>query len=385
MPTSDQHRCASAYRSICTAPPFQRAVWQALLGIHSGSLSSYGAIAAAIGAPTAVRAVGAAIGRNPVSIIVPCHRVIGSSGALTGYAGGIDRKRALLQLEACRRHRPRRPCWHSMKQRDLIELVALAALWGASFLFTRISAEPFGAVALSGLRVAGAALALLPILLFRRELPDLRANWRPIMLLGITNSALPFLGFSYAVLTISGGLSSIFNAAAPLFGALIAWLWLGERLGAARVLGLGIGFAGVFGLVWSKSDVSSDGSGVQTLLAVLACIASSLAYGFSANFTRRYLADVAPMAVATGSQLSAAIVLALPTWWLWPQTTPGAGAWASLAALAVFCTGFAYVLYFRLIAHLGASTAITVTFLIPAFAIGVGSAVPRARRSPRRC
>jgi methylated-DNA-[protein]-cysteine S-methyltransferase len=79
--------------------PFQRAVWQALLGIHSGSLSSYGAIAAAIGAPSAVRAVGAAIGRNPVSVIVPCHRVIGSSGALTGYAGGIDRKRALLRLE----------------------------------------------------------------------------------------------------------------------------------------------------------------------------------------------------------------------------------------------------------------------------------------------
>lgn len=78
---------------------FQRAVWQALLGIASGTLSSYAAIAAAIGAPKAVRAVGAAIGRNPVSIIVPCHRVIGSSGALTGYAGGIDRKRALLQLE----------------------------------------------------------------------------------------------------------------------------------------------------------------------------------------------------------------------------------------------------------------------------------------------
>lgn len=81
--------------------PFQRAVWQALLGIAAGRTSSYAAIAAAVGTPVAVRAVGAAIGRNPVSVIVPCHRVIGSGGALTGYAGGIERKRALLRLEGC--------------------------------------------------------------------------------------------------------------------------------------------------------------------------------------------------------------------------------------------------------------------------------------------
>lgn len=79
---------------------FQRAVWDALLGIESGATCSYGDIARAIGSPQAVRAVGSAVGRNPVSVIVPCHRVVGSSGALTGYAGGLDRKRALLLLEA---------------------------------------------------------------------------------------------------------------------------------------------------------------------------------------------------------------------------------------------------------------------------------------------
>jgi methylated-DNA-[protein]-cysteine S-methyltransferase len=79
--------------------PFQREVWHALLAIPCGETVSYGHIAGAIGRPHAVRAVGAAIGRNPVAIIVPCHRVVGSNGALTGYAGGIDRKRALLALE----------------------------------------------------------------------------------------------------------------------------------------------------------------------------------------------------------------------------------------------------------------------------------------------
>lgn len=93
--------------------PFQRSVWAALLGIDAGTTRSYGDIARAVGKPVAVRAVGAAVGRNPVSILVPCHRVIGSDGSLTGYAGGIERKVALLRLEASRlapaATRPRRP------------------------------------------------------------------------------------------------------------------------------------------------------------------------------------------------------------------------------------------------------------------------------------
>ncbi len=78
---------------------FQQAVWQALLAIPSGATTSYGEIGARIGRPAAVRAVGAAVGRNPVSVIVPCHRVLGRDGSLTGYAGGLARKTALLQLE----------------------------------------------------------------------------------------------------------------------------------------------------------------------------------------------------------------------------------------------------------------------------------------------
>ena len=78
---------------------FQQKVWHALLEIQSGVTLSYGAVSQAIGQASAVRAVAAAIGRNPLSIVVPCHRVLGANGALTGYAGGLDRKAALLQLE----------------------------------------------------------------------------------------------------------------------------------------------------------------------------------------------------------------------------------------------------------------------------------------------
>ena len=84
--------------------PFQRSVWQALLRIGHGHTSSYGEIAAQVGTPNAPRAVGAAVGRNPVSIVVPCHRVLGAGGALTGYAGGLERKVALLDLERKSQH-----------------------------------------------------------------------------------------------------------------------------------------------------------------------------------------------------------------------------------------------------------------------------------------
>lgn len=85
--------------TLVTGTAFQQAVWQALLPIPFGSTCSYGELAGGIGKPSAVRAVGAAVGRNPLTIIVPCHRVIGANGSLTGYAGGLSRKTALLQLE----------------------------------------------------------------------------------------------------------------------------------------------------------------------------------------------------------------------------------------------------------------------------------------------
>jgi drug/metabolite transporter (DMT)-like permease len=252
-----------------------------------------------------------------------------------------------------------------MKSSDLMELVSLAALWGASFLFMRMGAAEFGPVALAAVRVAGATLFLLPLLMLRGQWPALRTHWRPIFVVGVLNSALPFLCFSYAALSITAGLSSIFNAATPLFGALIAWLWLKDRLTPSRVLGLAIGFAGVLWLAWDKASFKPGGSG----WAIVACLAGTLCYGVSASYTKKRLTGVAPLAVATGCQVAAALVLALPALLWWPAAMPSADAWLAAALLALACTGVAYVLYFRLIAHVGPANAIAVTFLIPVFAV----------------
>ncbi|MBS0448670.1 MAG: DMT family transporter [Proteobacteria bacterium] len=256
-----------------------------------------------------------------------------------------------------------------MKPADLTELVALAAVWGGSFLFMRMGAGEFGPFALVALRVGGAALLLMPWLVASGGWPDLKRHWRPIFVVGVTNSALPFLGFAYAAMSITAGLSAVFNAAAPLFGAAIGWLWLKDRLNAPRLAGLAIGFGGVLWLAGDKASFKPGGSG----WAVVACLAASLLYGVSANLAKRYLAGVKPLAVAAGSQLSATLVLAIPAALAWPEVLPSQRAWTAALLLAFVCTGLAYVMFFRLIAHVGPSNAIAVTFLVPVFAIVWGS------------
>lgn len=254
-----------------------------------------------------------------------------------------------------------------MRVRDLLELVALAALWGGSFLFMRVGAPEFGAVALVAVRVALAAAALLPLVVWRRQLAALRVHWRAIAVVGLINSALPFVLFTYAALSINAGLSAVFNATAPLWGALIAWLWLNDRPGASRGAGLAVGFAGVAWLAWDKAAFKAGAD--DTGLAVLACLAATLCYGIGANYTKRRLAGVSPLAVAAGSQVAAAVALVIPALAWWPASPPSARAWLGVLMLGVLCTGLAYLLYFRLIAQVGPAKAISVTYLIPLFGV----------------
>jgi drug/metabolite transporter (DMT)-like permease len=252
-----------------------------------------------------------------------------------------------------------------MGPRDITELVSLAMLWGGSFLFMRMGAAEFGPVVLSALRLIGASLLLMPLLLWRGQWESLRQHWRPIFVVGVTNSALPFVCFAYAALSINAGLMAIFNAATPLFAAVIAWWWLKDSLTPLRIAGLVIGFIGVAWLAFDKASFKPGGSG----WAVVACLVASALYGFSANFTKRKLTGVPPLAVAAGSQLGASIFLILPAIWLWPAQAPSGNAWLMAALLAFACTGLAYLMFFRLIANVGPSNAITVTFLVPLFAV----------------
>jgi len=252
----------------------------------------------------------------------------------------------------------------------LIDFLLLSAIWGSSFLFMRWGAAEFGPITTAGMRVTVAALVLLPLLLARGMGGTLRQHWRPVLFAGVLNSAIPFALYSYAVLSITTGLASILNATVPLFGAAVAWAWLGDRLGWLRWCGLAIGFAGVVLLASGSTSLHAGSSG---LWAVLACLGASCCYGLAASFAKRHLGGIPPVVTATGSQIGAALGLALPAIWFWPARMPGPRAWAAVLAIAVLCTALAYLLYFRLIERAGPSRAVAVTFLAPVFALGYGA------------
>lgn len=269
-----------------------------------------------------------------------------------------------------------------MTARDTLELITLAALWGASFLFMRVAVPEFGVVTLVGVRCALAVLMLAPLLTVQGLWSAVRRHWKPIAAVGLFNSALPFLAFSYAALYISAGLSSIFNATAPLWATVVAWLWLKEKPGGARALGLAIGMAGVAWLSWDKASFKPDAQGAVTGFAVLACLGATLLYGVGANFVKVRLQGVPSLAVAGGSQVAVALVLLGPSLWWRPAALPSAAAWGSALLLGLFCTGLAYVIFFRLITRLGPTSAISVTFLIPLFGVSWGSLFLGERITP---
>lgn len=258
-----------------------------------------------------------------------------------------------------------------MRRRDLADLVLLAALWGASFLFTRIAVPAFGPFALVEVRVAIGAAMLLLLLAWRADLADVRKHAGNFLLLGAVNTAIPFSLFAYAQLTITAGLASILNATAPLFTALVAWVWLRERLTPMQWLGMAIGLAGV---VWLSANKAGLG-GSSGAWAIGAAAVASLSYGVSASLVKRRFTGVRPLAVAAGSQSGAAALLLPFAVAFWPERPVGAVDWAAAIALGVLCTGLAYILYFRLIARVGPASAMTVTFLIPAFAMLWGALV----------
>lgn len=250
-----------------------------------------------------------------------------------------------------------------MKPRDLLDLTLLAALWGGSFLFMRYAVPHFGVVPLIWLRVALASVCLLPLLMMKGQLGALRERAGAVAVMGLFNSGLPFLLIAWATLSITAGLASIMNAMTPVFTAVIGALWLGDRLEPRRAFGLVLGLAGVALLAADKADFRPGGSG----WAIMAMLLATVCYGFAANHTRRYLQGVPALVNAAGTQIVSALVLLPPALWSWPDHLPGLGPWLAVLVLGVACSALAYLLFFRLIANVGAGRAVTVTFLVPVF------------------
>ena len=262
-----------------------------------------------------------------------------------------------------------------MPARSLFMLTALAALWGGSFVFMRYAVPALGPVPLAFARTAIAAVALLAFAIvhfsfrqfsFRqRSLPDLRTRWRGLAVVGLVNSALPFVLFCFAEQTITASTAAILNATSPFFGAMAAAIWLGEALTARKLGGMALGLTGVVVLVgWQPEPLDT-----ATALAIAACLAAALCYGLAGVYTKRRMQGVSSNALACGSQLAAAILL-VPVVPFTSVPGPVTG-WviANVVALAVASTAIAYRIYFRLIADIGPSRALTVTFLIPLFGV----------------
>jgi len=256
-----------------------------------------------------------------------------------------------------------------MKRRDILDLLTLGLLWGLGFLLIRLAVPEFGAIVLIEVRMLLAAAILLPLVIARRRAAEMLSHWRPIALMGLIHYAVPFCLFAWAMLTLPAGYSSIVNAASPLFAGIIARIWIGERLAASRAVGLVLGISGVAILAWDKLFAGS----IANSLALAAAVGGAFCYGFAAVLAKRKLADVSPTAVAGGSMAAAGLILLPLSIWLWPVQAPAAEAWAMSAILGVLCTAIAFVLYFRLIASAGPSRAISVTFLVPVFAVILGA------------
>jgi drug/metabolite transporter (DMT)-like permease len=250
-----------------------------------------------------------------------------------------------------------------MRVVDVARLLTLAALWGGSFLFMRVAVLPLGPIATAELRVLLAAAVLLVWL----RVAGIRLGWReawPLYLVvGTINSAAPFALWAFSALYLPVSYLVVVNATSPIFGALVSALWLGERFTARAAVGLVAGVGGVALLV----GIGPVQPTVQVVWALVAGVLGALCYAVAAAYLKRRVRTPAAAAVATGSQLAATVVLlpllaAAP-----PAAWPGAGEWLAVVMLGVLGTAIPYLLYFRLIADVGATRALTVTFLIPVF------------------
>lgn len=260
-----------------------------------------------------------------------------------------------------------------MNIRNLSRLLLLASLWGGSFLFMRVSAPALGAIPTAFGRVTFGALGLLAILLVMGVRLSFDGRSNAVLAIGIITSGVPFLMYSLAAMVLPAGYSSILNATTPLMGIVIGSSFFGEQITLKKLMGVVIGLSGVFVLTETGPVVMN----VATILAVAACLMATLCYGFASYLTKRLITDHARIdnrILAFGSQLGGVLTLApFMAWQMYNKPIAwihiGMDVWISMLALGLLCTSFAYILFFRLIAEIGALKTLTVTFLIPLFGV----------------
>ncbi len=258
-----------------------------------------------------------------------------------------------------------------MQVADTGRLVVLAAIWGGSFIFIRVLAPTLGPVVTAGSRVLIAGIALVAYFRATGFDAELSRFWRHYLVIGVVNSAIPFLLYSYAALHIPASYSAILNAATPSFAMLLSVGFLGERLTAPKVAGLISGAAGV-ALVSNAGPVLPD---AMFGWAVAACLGAALCYAVAGIYVKKYATAVKPMAIAGWSQLLAGCILLPLVPFAPPPGILTVTVVANVLGLALVCSAIAYLLYYRLIADIGPTRTLTVTFLIPVFGMLWGALI----------
>ena len=250
-----------------------------------------------------------------------------------------------------------------MRGADLARLVALAAMWGASYLFMRYAVPSFGPVPLIALRVLVAGLALLAFIKMTGGAVGWRKHWRAFLFVGTVGLAVPFVLIAKAVMTIDASTAAILNALAPLFATVVAAIWIRDPVTPAKMSGIALCVAGTAVLVgWTPKPMTG-----AELLAAGMSIAATALYGYTIVFTKVHLKGASPIGTSAGTLLMAAIALVPLVPLTQVQATITPMAWAAALGLAIVSTTVAFILYYRLIADVGPVKAITVTLLVPIF------------------
>ena len=249
--------------------------------------------------------------------------------------------------------------------RELAAFVLLSALWGGSFIFIRVAVPDLGPIPLMAGRVSIAAVALgLVAVVLRRRL-QLGKYWRGLLVLGSVNAAIPFSFIAAAELHLTASLASILNATVPMFAAVVSAIWLKDRLSGKQVVGLFLGLVGVGVLVgWSPLPLD-----LRTILSVAAMFGAALCYALGTVYARKNMASAPTFTLAIGQQASAALWLLVPAVWLTPTVTLSADALWALLGLGLLSTALAYLLYFFLLARVGPTKTVSVTYLVPVFGV----------------
>ena len=264
-----------------------------------------------------------------------------------------------------------------MNRSDWLTLIGLAVIWGSAFFCIHVAVHAVPPLTYVWLRVTIAAAALWGYLAWRKEPAGLpRSVWGSMFLLALLNNVIPFILFGWGQTHIASGLASILNATTPIWGVIVAHVFThDERMTPRKIAGVLLGFGGVAMMI-GPGLLGSIGSDV---LAQLACVTAALLYALAGVWARRFKRQgISPMSVTTG-QLTASAVVMLPVAFIfdqpWQQAFPPLVAIGAILVLAVICSAYAYVLYFRLIDSAGATNALLVTLLVPPVAIVMGALI----------